>query len=172
VVIVSSFVAVGELQGAALSLVGSRVRVCGIVGKVETVRRRVAGAGVSGKDEPCLFLPRPGVEKLELGVRDATIVGIHRRRLRAVAVTDDLDEALAGVDLAAQEFAEVAGLGAEDFLNNGCVAQPCKDEGDAAACLAKLRRNAGDKDGRLVHGGVGALFACSPRLPEPKNSAN
>jgi hypothetical protein len=77
-------------------------------------------------------------------------------------VTDDLDEALAGVDLVAEDLAEVAGLGAEDFLNDGRVAQPCKDGGDAAACLAELRREAGDKDGRLVHGAVGALFAMFP----------
>src|SRR4029077_6110335 len=35
VAIVSPFVAVGELQGAALSLVAGRVGVCGIVRKVE-----------------------------------------------------------------------------------------------------------------------------------------
>jgi hypothetical protein len=66
-------------------------------------------------------------------------------------MADDLDEALARVDLIAKDLAEVAGLGAEDFLNDGRVAQPCKDGRDSAACLAELRRNAGDKDGRLVH---------------------
>ena len=50
-----------------------------------------------------------------------------------------------------QTAALVAGLGAEDFLNDGRVAQPCKDCGDTTACLAELRRDAGDKDGRLVH---------------------
>jgi hypothetical protein len=67
-------------------------------------------------------------------------------------LADDLDEALARVDLVAKDLAEVAGLGAEDFLNDGRVAQPCKDGRDPAACLPELRRNAGDKDGRLVHG--------------------
>ena len=37
----------------------------------------------------------------------------------------------------AGDLAEVTGLGAEDFLNNGRVAQPCKDGGDAAASLPK-----------------------------------
>jgi hypothetical protein len=85
-------------------------------------------------------------------VRYPTILGIHRRRFRAVALADNLDEPLAGVDLVAQDLAEVTGLGAEDFLNDGRVAQACKDGGDAAASLPKLRRDAGDKDGRLVHG--------------------
>jgi hypothetical protein len=48
-------------------------------------------------------------------------------------------------------LAKVAGLGAEDFLNDGRVAQSYNNVGDAAAYLAKLRRDAGDKDGRLVH---------------------
>jgi hypothetical protein len=67
-------------------------------------------------------------------------------------LADDLDEALAGVDLVAKNLAEVVGFCAEDFLNDGRVAQPCKDGRDPAACLPELRRNAGDKDGRLVHG--------------------
>jgi hypothetical protein len=124
VAVVSPCVAVVELQSAALSLVAGRIRMRRIIrkGKVEAVQRRVAGAGVSGEQEPRLFFLRPSVEELELGVRDSAIVGIHRRRLRAVAMADDLDEAIAGVDLVAQDFAEVAGLGAEDFLNDRRVA--------------------------------------------------
>ena len=71
-----------------------------------------------------------------------------------------MDEALAGVDLVAKDLAEVTGLGAEDFLNDRCVAQPCKDRGDAAACLAEFRRDAGDKDGRLVHGLLLPKYPC------------
>jgi hypothetical protein len=37
-------------------------------------------------------------------------------------VPDDLDEALAGVDLLAEDLAKVTGLGAEDFLNDRRVA--------------------------------------------------
>jgi hypothetical protein len=105
-----------------------------------------------GEEEPGLFFLRPSVKELELSVRDSAIAGIRLGRLRAVALADDLDEALAGVDLVAENLAEVAGLCAEDFLNDGRVAQPCKDGRDPAACLPELRRNAGDKDGRLVHG--------------------
>ena len=60
----------------------------------------------------------------------------------AVALADNLDEALAGVDLVAEDLAKVAGLGAEDFLNKGGIAQSYNNVGDAAACLAKLRRDA------------------------------
>ena len=66
-------------------------------------------------------------------------------------MADDLDEAHAGVDLVTEHLTEVAGLGAKDFLNDGRVRWPCKDVPDVAACLPELRRNAGDKDGRLVH---------------------
>jgi hypothetical protein len=43
----------------------------------------------------------------------------YRRRFRAVALANDLDETLAAVDLGAEDLAEVARLGAEDFLNKG-----------------------------------------------------
>ena len=45
---------------------------------------------------------------------------------------------LAGADLVAENLAEVTGLGAEDFLNDGRIAEPCKDGADAAACLREL----------------------------------
>ena len=88
--------------------------------------------------------------------RDATSLFADPLDLPMLAVAEPPDaaaneEALAGVDLVAEDLVEVAGLGAEDFLNYGRVAQPCKDSRDAAACLSELRRNAGDKDGRLVH---------------------
>jgi hypothetical protein len=146
VTIVSPFVAVDELQGATLSLVAGRVGVCGIVGKVEAVQRRVAGAGVGSEQEPCLFFLRPGVEELELSVRDATIAGVHGGRLRPVPLTDDLDKALAVVDFVAEDLAEVAVLGSEDFLNDGRVAQPYKDGGDSAACPPELRRDVNYED--------------------------
>ena len=37
------------------------------------------------------------------------LLGVHRRRFRAVALADHLDEALAGVDLVAEHLAEIAG---------------------------------------------------------------
>ena len=52
---------------------------------------------------------RPGVKELELSVGYPNILGIHRRRFRAVALADHLDEALAGVDLVAEHLAEIAG---------------------------------------------------------------
>ena len=80
-----------------------------ILGEVEAVQRCVAGASIASEDEPGFFSSRPGVEELELGVRDATIVGIHGGWLRPVAMANDLDEALTGVDLVAKDLAEVAG---------------------------------------------------------------
>jgi hypothetical protein len=146
------FRTVAKLQGAALGLITGRVRVRRIAWKIEKFRGRVPGTSSSGKEQPRLFVLRSGVKELELSVGYPTVLAIHRRRFRAVALADDLDEALARVDLVPEDLAEVAGFGAEDFLNDWRVAQPGKDGGDAAASLPKLRRDAGDKDGRLVHG--------------------
>jgi|SRR5580704_6987819 hypothetical protein len=57
VAIVSPFIAVGELQSAALSLVAGRIRMRRIIGKgkVEAVQRCVTGASVAGEEEPGLF---------------------------------------------------------------------------------------------------------------------
>ena len=142
---------VTKLQRSALGLIAGRVRVRRIAGKIETFQWRIPGATLSSKEQPRPFILRTGIQELELSVGCPAILGIHRRRFRAVALANDLDEALAGIDLVAQDLAEVTGLGAEDFLNDRRVTQPCKDGGDAAACLAEFRRDAGDKHGRLVH---------------------
>jgi hypothetical protein len=47
--VISPFVAIGQLQGTALSLVGSRFWVCRIAWKIELFYRCVAGASVSGE---------------------------------------------------------------------------------------------------------------------------
>jgi hypothetical protein len=78
VAVVSPFVAVSELQGAALSLVAGNVGMRRIIRKVEALERRVATTSVSGEEEPRLFLLLASIEELELGVGDPTIVRIHR----------------------------------------------------------------------------------------------
>jgi hypothetical protein len=93
------FLAVGALQGAALGLVADRVALRRIIRKVETRQRRVARATVAGEQKPRLFLLRPGVKELELGVRDSAIVSVDCGRLRAEALANDLDEPLAEIDL-------------------------------------------------------------------------
>jgi hypothetical protein len=76
---------------------------------------------------------------------------IDSGRLRSVAMANDLDEARATVDLVAEDLAKVTGLGSEDFLKDRRVGELGKDVGNFAPCLAELRRDARDKDGRLVH---------------------
>ena len=129
------FCTVAELQGSTLGLVPGRVGVRRITRKVKTLQRRVPGASLSSEEQPSLFLLRPGINELELSVRYPTILGIHSGRFRSVALADDLDEALAGVDLVAEYLAEIAGFGPEDFLNDRRIPQACKDCGDAVASL-------------------------------------
>jgi hypothetical protein len=60
VAVVSPFVAVVELQSAALSLVAGRIRVRRIIrkAKVEAVQRCVAGASVAGEEGAMSFYGR------------------------------------------------------------------------------------------------------------------
>jgi len=91
VTVLSPFLTVGELQGAALCLITGRVRVRRIIGKIETLQRHVTRARLPSEDEPSLFLLRAGIQKLELRIRDPAIACIHGGWLRTVALANDLD---------------------------------------------------------------------------------
>jgi len=151
VAILSSFVPVSELQSTAFGLVARGVGVCRIVRKVKALCRCLSSGSASGENEPRLFLLLACVKELELSIGNPTIIRICCGGLRPVALANDLDEALARIDLVAENLTQVTRLRAEDFLNDRCVAQSCKDGGDTVAYLEELSRNAGDKDGRLVH---------------------
>ena len=56
-------------------------------------------------------------------VADPAELRVGLRRLGAVAIADDLEDAFALIDLLAQHRAEVAGFGAENLLPDGLVTE-------------------------------------------------
>ena len=105
----------------------------GVAGDVEFVRGAVALAVGADDEQPGLLVLRLRVEEFELGVGAAAKLRVGRIGLGTVGVADDLDEAGAAVEFAAEHVAEVAGLGAKDVLPLGLVAFAGKDIGNALA---------------------------------------
>ena len=112
------FDTVGELQGAAFSLIAARIRVRRIMRQVQTVQRPIATTTVVRKKEPSPFLPLPGVVKLELCIGDSAKFGFVGRRLQAVGMADDMNQSMAGVNLLAEHLPEIPGRRAENILKH------------------------------------------------------
>jgi hypothetical protein len=72
---------------------------------------------------PDFFSALPGVERFVLGVANPAELRIGLRRLGAVAIPDDLENAFALVDLLAQHPAQIPRLGPEDILPDRLVAE-------------------------------------------------
>ena len=96
--------AVGRLQGAQLLGLGLM---------------RVGGKGLVEKHDPDFFAARADVEGFVLRVAATAKTRVRLGRLDAVALADELDDARAGVDAAAQHRAQVALARAEDVLPLG-----------------------------------------------------
>ena len=99
-----------------------------------------------------VFLPlAAGVEELELGVGDAAVVGVHLGRFGAVAVADELDEALAGVDLLAQPLSQLAVAGGEVVLGDRVESERAHGGGDGLPSGEQLLADGGEEKARAVH---------------------
>ena len=109
-------------------------------------------AAFADNDDPGLFALAAGVEELELGVGDAAVVGVHVGRFGAVAVADELDEALAGVDLLAQPLAQLAVAGGEVVLGDRVEPEGADGGGDGLPGGAQLFADGGEEKARAVHG--------------------
>ncbi len=140
------------LELPPLGLVACRIRVSRIVGKVKLGGRPVALALLAGDDQPGLLALPPGVEKLELSVRNPAPLRINLRRLRAVTLAHDLQQPLAGIDLVAEPLAQLAVAGGKVVLRNGIVAQRADGGGHGVAGRAKFLADGGKKKPRAVHG--------------------
>ena len=128
-----------RLKRPALGLIRRRIWVRRSGRKVELIQRLIRRASIPREDHPCLLPLLARIKKLELCVRNPPELRINRRRFGAVRPADDLDQALAIVDLVAQDLPQIAGFGAEDFLEDGCVTQPGEDVGDAPAAFGRAR---------------------------------
>ncbi|WP_238996011.1 hypothetical protein [Azotobacter chroococcum] len=92
---------VGVLECSPLCLVAGRVGVQGIIRQVELLDRFVATALLTDNDDPRLLALAGGIEKFELGVGDASVLRVVSGRLGSVALPNELNQALAGIDLLA-----------------------------------------------------------------------
>ena len=121
------------LELSPFGLVAGRVGVGGFARKVEFVFWSVAAVVFADNDDPRLFASVSGVEELELGVGDAAVVGVYLRRFGAVAVSDELNEPLAGVDLLPQPLSQFAVAGGKVVLRDRVKAEVAYRGGDLLA---------------------------------------
>src|SRR3954471_22655792 len=97
---------------------------------------------------PDFLAPFPGAERFVLGVADPAEFRIGRGRLGAVAVTDDLEDAFALVDLLAQHPPQIARLGPENILPDRLVTQKAQGVSGELAATAKFAANGRNKNER------------------------
>lgn len=91
-----------------------------------------------------------GVEGLELGVAALPDLRVRRRRGEALALADELDDAVTGIHMPHEHVGDVAVLHAEDFLEVRVVALMVQQPGDDAAQGAVLRADGGDEEERAI----------------------
>jgi len=72
---------------------------------------------------PNFLAALPCVKRFVLSITHATKLLVGRRRFRAVALTDQLDNALALIDLLTQQSAEIAAFGSKDVLPDRLVSE-------------------------------------------------
>jgi hypothetical protein len=114
---------------------------------------RLAFAGVDwerfvDEEVPDLFAPFPRVERLVLGIADATKLAIRLERFGPVTIADNLEHAFALIDLLAQHGAEVAGFGAEDVLPDRLVTEKRERVRGELAAAPELTADRGNEDER------------------------
>jgi len=146
----------------------------------------VARAARLDLDDPGALAAAERVEKLELGVGTGSPVGVRPgarriitgRRLGAVGQADQLEDALAAVDLLLQPGAQFAVAGGKVVLGHGVEAQPAQGVGDQAAGTAQFGADGGDEQAWAVHRETGnrpwlaatlqASRRCRQGLPIPR----
>ena len=139
------------LKLSSLGLVAGGVRRHYFARQVELVYRLVTGAAFANNDDPGLFTLGAGVEELELGIGDTAIVGIHLGRFGTVAVADELDESLAGVDLLPQPPSQLAVAGGKIILRDGIEPEGAHSGGDILTGGPQLLADGGKEKTWAVH---------------------
>src|SRR5438270_10594519 len=107
------------------------------------------------KKVPDLFAFRPGVKRLVLGIADAAELRIGLEGLGAVAITDDLKDAFALVDLLAEHRPKIARFRTENLLPDRLVTQESKGVSRQLAATSQLAADSRNEDKRKRgHGAV------------------
>ena len=87
---------------------------------------------------------------------NAAVFRIHVGRFGAVGVADELDEALAGVDLLAQPLAQLAVAGGEVVLGDWIEPEGGDGGRDGLPDGAQLLADGGEEKARAAHAGSGS----------------
>ena len=125
--------AIGRLQGA--DLVGLSLAL--IDGKV-LVNEQIPD-----------FLPAlAGIESFKLRITHPPEGVVHRRRLCSIALTHQLDDPIALINLLPQNFSQIAAFGAENVQPHRFVTEKGKCVGDELPGAPEFPANSGDENKR------------------------
>src|SRR5688572_3149449 len=97
---------------------------------------------------PDFFAALPGVKRLVLRVADAAELRIGLRRLRAVTIADNLEDAFALVDLLPEHRAEIARFGAENVLPDRLVTEIGQGVGRKLPAASQFLADGGNENER------------------------
>ena len=95
---------------------------------------------------PDLFAALPRIERFVLRVADASELLVGHGRLRAVTLADQLHDTAALIDLAAQNFPEIASFRPKSILPDRFVPEESQRVGDKLAGTAQLAADRRDED--------------------------
>jgi len=95
---------------------------------------------------PDFLAPLAGVKRFVLSVADPAEFGIGFGWLSAVAIADDLQHALALIDLLAQHRTEVASFGAENVLPDRLITEIAEGVGRELPAAAQFAADGRDKN--------------------------
>ena len=107
---------------------------------------RVDGKTLVHEKVPDFFPALSGIKGLVLSVTDSAELFVRSRRFGAVALTDELDDTFALIDLLTQHLAQVAALRPKDVLPNRLVTQKGQGIGDELPRAPQLLANRGNED--------------------------
>jgi hypothetical protein len=112
----------------------------------------VRGKVFGQKNGPDLQVTLPGVVQFILSVGNGLGIALWMSGSESEALPGQLNESLAGVDLAPEHFVHVPVLCAEDFLPHRFVAEGDESVGDELAGAVKLLTDGADEDpGPVAH---------------------
>jgi hypothetical protein len=100
------------------------------------------------KEVPDFLAALPGVKRLVLRVADAAELVVGLGRLGAVAITDNLEDPFALIDLLPQHRAQIAGFGPENILPDRLVTEISQRVGGELPAAPQFFADGGNENKR------------------------
>ena len=107
---------------------------------------RIDREALINKEVPNFLALGPGIEGFVLRVTDAAKFLIRSRRLGAITLANELNDAFALIDLFTEHSAQIAALGAENVLPDWLVAEKGQSIYNQLPGAMKLTTDGGNKD--------------------------